>query len=79
MVHNHVWHHAFPEYLDLKQYLLRRHPDRKDLASQRATFVGACLACVEMRLGRGLTLADFTDAGINNGIRWGYALAQRGT
>jgi len=37
-----------------------------------------CPCCLEKRLGRLLTLDDFPDAPINEGIRFGYRLAKRG-
>ncbi len=36
-----------------------------------------CLDCLEARLGRPLTLADFNSAPINFSLRFGYKMAQR--
>lgn len=39
--------------------------------------VHLCLACVPKRLGRDLTLDDFSDAPLNNPIRVGFALGRK--
>ena len=36
-----------------------------------------CFKCLEARIGRPLALSDFTDAPINDPVRFGYALAAR--
>ena len=37
-----------------------------------------CLSCLEIRLNRALELEDFPNIPVNNGIRFGYLLAQKG-
>ena len=76
MVHDHVWHAAFPEYRDLKKLLRERFPDLEKGMSPK-TFVRACLVCLESHLGRQLTLDDFPEAPTNSSLRFGYLLSQR--
>lgn len=63
MVHRHVWLQALPKYQEVKA----ANPD---------VCIELCFDCLAKRLGRALTIADFTDANVNNGIRLGYWLGK---
>ncbi len=59
-----------PEY-----YMVHDHVWQQATAEWPASFL--CFCCLEIRIGRRLTIADFTHAPINRPIRWGLSLADR--
>ncbi len=65
MVHDHVWKEAWPEYKELKAVLKARHS---------VAHLCLCFPCLERRLKRSLVVEDFTEAGINTPIFFGYRL-----
>lgn len=60
MVRNEVWMSAWPTY-------------KKDKISTEI-YLELCLACLRERLNRPLTIDDFTDSPINDGVRVGFEL-----
>lgn len=66
MVRDEVWMTAVPNY-----FRLRPSRRREDLLTN------LCLRCLEKRLGRPLTLQDFTDTEVNDPIRFGWDMALR--
>jgi hypothetical protein len=65
MVEPSVWRQAFPNYAEVK-------------SCNRDVFVELCFDCLSRRLGRALTLTDFSDAPVNEGMRLGYRIALQG-
>lgn len=65
MVEPSVWRQAFPNYAEVK-------------SCNRDLFVELCFDCLSRRLGRSLTLNDFSDAPVNEGVRLGYRLSLQG-
>lgn len=56
MLHDEVWLQAWPTYEEESAALHKRYPLKRDV---RMTFLELCFFCVEKRLGRLLTPADF--------------------
>lgn len=52
-------------------------PDYRELVRQGFSHIYLCLQCLQVRLGRKLTLSDFMDARANELLFFGYELAQR--
>ena len=68
MVKPEVWHRAWPESAALRVRLQALFPARVHL--------DLCLNCLVLRLGRDLTLNDFTDAPINDVIVLAYTMGR---
>lgn len=50
-------------------------PDYREFIRQGFNHINLCLQCVQVRLGRKLTLSDFMDARANELLFFGYGLA----
>jgi hypothetical protein len=79
MVHNHVWYTALPpqyEHQIRSKLLTAARANSVCSLAHRPTGIPLrlCLRCLEKRLGRKLLLTDFTDAPINNSVRFGFAM-----
>lgn len=61
MVKDDVWFKAWPSY-------------SKDKAANRGKVMEMCFNCLENKLGRPLTIDDFTNAPVNEGIRLGFEM-----
>lgn len=75
-VQDSVWLAAVPDYEEL-QRTLRADAKKRGLEGAQlraASFVGLCFTCLSNRLGRDLTLEDFTSDPVNEGIRFGHQL-----
>ena len=81
MVHDHLWRMAWPTAGDAKiveplRKILADAPDaggQYDFGFERCAEPLReilCIRCLELRLGRALTAADFTDAPVNDTRRW---------
>jgi hypothetical protein len=64
MVKECIWNLAFPDYCKARII----HSD---------IFIDLCFECLQRRLGRDLTMDDFTSAPVNDGIRLGYIIKKR--
>ena len=74
-VYDHIWALAMPEYPTLKARKRREFPSINGKRDFR-DYVGLCFTCLESRLGRPLTLEDFTNRPVNDGIRFGFQLGK---
>jgi hypothetical protein len=84
MVHDQLWRMAWPtagaEIAEPLREILADAPvdagGQYDFGFERCAEPPPeilCIPCLELRLGRALTAADFTDAPVNDGIReWQY-------
>ncbi len=78
MVHDDLWLKAWPTY----------EADRKLMKTIRCVLYQGtggnshgcflCFQCLETRIARKLALEDFKDVPINDSIKFGYAIGQRG-
>jgi hypothetical protein len=60
-----------------KQFVSDQYMVNKDVWSEAAFNKGFChLKCLQQKLGRPLLIDDFTDAPVNDSIRFGYELGQ---
>jgi hypothetical protein len=85
-VHDHVWHAAVPGVYLIKQEihsraLARAMPSylallRKSGREKGAPFI-LCVRCLERRHGAPLEMKDFTDAPVNDVLRFGYLIRKR--
>lgn len=77
-VHDEVWKLAVPDYEALKG-ARRASAKEKGLEgpyARAASFVGLCFVCLAKRLGREVTIDDFTRHPINESLRFGFALGR---
>lgn len=68
MVDDRVWLQAFPDYAKVMS-------ERLQADGRSHTYL--CFGCLERRLGRPLTIDDFTDAPCNTTVRFGFTMAQK--
>ena len=67
-----VYEEKYPEYHDTQLHTGRMSP-KKGLKAHALL----CLECLEVGLGRALKISDFTEAKINNIVRFAYAMGLR--
>jgi hypothetical protein len=72
-VHDRLWDLAWPHHEEHRQAM---HMRAEQLNQQHRKMVRQflCLPCLEVRLGRSLTIDDFDDVPINRALRFGYRL-----
>lgn len=58
MVKDSVWREAFPGYAEEKRRLRELYPE-EDVRSRAMNFIGFCVKCLYLRLGRPFNLDDF--------------------
>lgn len=71
MVQDELWKTAWPEFVDLHKQLRLK---QKEL-QVRGAGMNLCIGCLERRLGRLLTIDDFTWAPANANVHLGYRMA----
>jgi hypothetical protein len=68
-----VYAEKFPGRHEITPTGLKPKP-KASLHAEHAVYGMLCLECLEMKLGRRLKISDFTEAKINNDIRFAYAM-----
>lgn len=71
MVHDSVWDAAWPNSKPQRR-VMRRQAEERGLTKQARQLL--CFDCFEKRLGRRLTIEDFTKVSLNDGVRIGYRM-----